>query len=191
MADLSLANPLAKYITFAANDCWYSGTAEELIVVYVHSSFLEAHSATSKADNPSWCEATRGKFVDEYWNAIKLEIATLKNIDAWTVIDQGNHNAIASTWASFKCKRYPDELYRSSRHVSVHKVINNSEISFFAVCTCCPVDNNQTNFILILKTLLGLKSKQGDVNVTCAFLCADLEPGENIYVKMPLEFTQY
>jgi len=27
----------------------------------------------------------------------------------------------------------------------VHKVINNSEISFFAVCTCCPVDNNQTN----------------------------------------------
>ena len=46
-------------------------------------------------------------------------------------------------------------------------------------------------FILILKTLLGLKSKQGDVNVTCAFLCADLEPGENIYVKMPLEFTQY
>jgi len=49
-----------------------SGTAKELIAVYV----------TSKANNPSWCEATRGKFVDEYWNAIKLEIATLKNIDA-------------------------------------------------------------------------------------------------------------
>ena len=29
-----------------------------------------------------------------------------------------------------KCKRYPDELYRSSRHVSVHKVINNSQKSF-------------------------------------------------------------
>ena len=125
-----VASPLAKYITFAANDCWYSGTAKELIVVYVHSSFLDAHSATSKGDNPSWCESIREKFVDEYWNAIKLEIATLKNIDAWTVIDQGNHNVFASTWASFKCKRNPDELYRSSRHVSVHKVINNSQKSF-------------------------------------------------------------
>jgi hypothetical protein len=31
VADL-LATPLAKYITLAANDCGYSGTAKELIV---------------------------------------------------------------------------------------------------------------------------------------------------------------
>jgi len=61
VADL-LASPLAKYITFAANDCGYSGKAEELIVTYVHPLFLKAHSAASKADNPSWCEATRGVF---------------------------------------------------------------------------------------------------------------------------------
>jgi hypothetical protein len=76
VADL-LASPLAQYITLAANDCGYSGTAEELIVSYVHLLFLKAHSATSKADNPSWREATRGKFADEYWEAKKLEIATL------------------------------------------------------------------------------------------------------------------
>jgi hypothetical protein len=34
-----------------------------------------------------------------------------------------------------------------------------------------------------------LKSKQGDI--TCAFLHADLEPGENVYVDMPLGFAQY
>ena len=65
-------------------------------------------------------------------------------------------------------------------------------ISFFAMYA--PVVQWTTirlMFILILKTLPGLKSKRGDVNVTCAFLCADLEPGENIYVKMPLKFTQY
>jgi hypothetical protein len=45
--------------------------------------------------------------------------------------------------------------------------------------------------LFILKTLLELKSKQGDVNVTCAFLHADLETDENVYVKIPLEFTQY
>ena len=55
VADL-LASPLARYITLAANDCGYSGKAEELIVTYVHPLFLKAHSAASKADNPSWRE---------------------------------------------------------------------------------------------------------------------------------------
>ena len=43
VADL-LASPLAQYITLAANDCGYSGTAKELIVSYVHPLFLKAHS---------------------------------------------------------------------------------------------------------------------------------------------------
>jgi hypothetical protein len=56
--DELMDSPLAKYITLAANDCRYSGTAEELIVNYVHPLFLKAHSAASKLDNPSWKEAT-------------------------------------------------------------------------------------------------------------------------------------
>jgi hypothetical protein len=92
-----LASPLAKYITLAANDCGYSGKAEELIVTYVHPLFLKAHSSASKADNPSWREATRGKFAGEYWKGMKLEIATLEAIDAWSVIDHFDHHVIAST----------------------------------------------------------------------------------------------
>ena len=49
IADL-LASPLAQYITLAANDCGYGGTAQELIVSYVHPLFLKAHSAASKAE---------------------------------------------------------------------------------------------------------------------------------------------
>jgi len=41
--------------------------------------------------------------------------------------------------------------------------------------------------MFILEVLLGLKSKQGDV--TCAFLHADVEPGETIYVDLPLGFN--
>jgi len=106
VADL-LASPLAKYISLAANVCGYSGKAEELIVTYIHPLFLKAQSAASKTDNPSWREATRGTFADEYWNAMKLEIATLEAIDAWSVIDRLDHHVITSTWA-FKCKHYPD-----------------------------------------------------------------------------------
>jgi hypothetical protein len=43
--------------------------------------------------------------------------------------------------------------------------------------------------MFILEILLGLKLKQGDI--TCAFLHADLEPGENVYVDMPLGFAKY
>jgi hypothetical protein len=62
---------LAKYIPLAANDCRNSGTAEKLIVNYVHPLFLEAHSAASKLDYPSWKEATQGKFADEYLKAME------------------------------------------------------------------------------------------------------------------------
>ena len=57
MADL-MDSPLSQYITLAENDCGYSGTAEELIVSYVHPLFSKAHSAASNMDNPSWKEAT-------------------------------------------------------------------------------------------------------------------------------------
>jgi hypothetical protein len=77
---------------------------------------LKAHLAASKADNPSWREATRGTFADEYWEAMKLEITTLENFDAWTIVEQYDtngepHHVIPSTWA-FKCKRYPDGLIK-------------------------------------------------------------------------------
>ena len=42
--------------------------------------------------------------------------------------------------------------------------------------------------MLILEVLLDLKSKQGDV--TAAFLHADLEEGEEVYVNMPRGFER-
>ncbi len=82
-----MASPSVKYIAIAANDCGYSDTAEELIVSYVHPLFVKADSATSKAYNSSWHDAARRQFADDYREAMKLEITTLENIDAWSVID--------------------------------------------------------------------------------------------------------
>ena len=42
--------------------------------------------------------------------------------------------------------------------------------------------------MLILEVLLGLKSEQGDV--TAAFLHADFEEGEEVFVEMPRGFRQ-
>jgi hypothetical protein len=43
--------------------------------------------------------------------------------------------------------------------------------------------------MFILEIPLGLKSKHGDV--ICGFRNGKLEPDENVYVKMPLGFSQY
>ena len=42
--------------------------------------------------------------------------------------------------------------------------------------------------MLILEVLLGLKSKQGDI--IAAFVHADVEKGENIYVEMTCGFRK-
>jgi hypothetical protein len=112
----------------------------------------------------------------------------LEAINAWSVIDRLDHHVIASTWA-FKCKRYPDGLIKKFKARFCARGNQKLEgIDFFE--TYAPVVQWTTiRLMLILEILLGLKSKQGDV--TCAFLHADLKPGENVYVDMPLGFAQY
>ncbi len=128
------------------------------------------------------------EFANEYWKAMKLEIATLEAIDAWSVIDCLDHHVIASTWA-FKCKRYPDGLIKKFEARFCARGDPQIEgIDFFE--TYAPVVQWTTiRLMFILEILLGLKLKQGDI--TCAFLHADLEPGENVYVDMPLGFSQF
>jgi hypothetical protein len=119
---------------------------------------------------------------------MKLEIATLEATDAWSVSEYLDHHVIASTWA-FKCKRYPDGLIKKFKARFCARGNQQLEgIDFFE--TYAPVVQWTTiRLMFILEILLGLKSKQGDV--TCAFLYADLGPGENVYVDMPLGFAQY
>jgi hypothetical protein len=124
---------------------------------------------------------------------MKLEIATLENIDAWSVVDHHDsngapHHVVPSTWA-FTCKQYPDgwiEKFKACFCARGDKQLE--EIDFFK--TFAPVVQWTTIWqMLILEILIGLKSKQG--NVLCAFLHGELEPGENDYVEMPLGFSQH
>jgi hypothetical protein len=179
-------SPLSKYITLAANDCDYDGTAEDLIVQYVHLLFLRAHSAASKEDNPGWREATRGKFADDYWKAMEVKIFTLESIVAWDVVEREDHmNIINSTWA-FKCKQYPDSLIKKFKARFCARGDQQLQgIDFFE--TCAPVVQLTIICLMfVLEVLLGLKSLQEVI--TCAFLHADLEENKKVYVHMPADF---
>ena len=73
-----MTSPLDKYISFATNDCRYGGTAEELIINYVHPLFLREKSAASWEDFPNWREATTVVFAYNYWKSMKSNIDTLE-----------------------------------------------------------------------------------------------------------------
>ncbi len=125
---------------------------------------------------------------------MKLEIATLENIDAWSVVDcydsnGAPHHVIPSTWA-FKCKRYPDGRIKKFKARFCARGNKQLEgIDFFKTSYAPAVQWTTIRPMFILEILLGLKSKQGKVH--CAFLHGELEPGENVYVEMPLGFSQY
>jgi hypothetical protein len=66
----------------------------------------------AKLITPVGMKPQEDSFADDYWEAMKLEVATLENIDAWSVVDRYDsngepHHVIPST-RIFKCKRYPD-----------------------------------------------------------------------------------
>ncbi len=106
------ASPLSKFITFAANDCGYSGSFTKIFVTAVHPFFLKAKSEASKEDNPNWHQAKIGPFADEYWKAAKKEISTWEGMGAWDVVEhEDDMNVINGTWA-FNCKQFPNGIVK-------------------------------------------------------------------------------
>ena len=95
---------------------------------------------------------------------MKTEIATLYYMGAWSIVyGDENINSISYKWY-FKCKCYPDGLTNNFKARFGDRGYQQLEgIEFFD--TCAPVVQLATvKLILTLEVLLGLKSKQGDVN---------------------------
>ena len=151
--------------------------------------FLQAKTAANQEDNPNWWQATNGPFHDEFWDAACVEIETLERMNAWDVVPRSNEmNVLPSTWA-FKLKRFPDGKIKKFKARFCARGDKQIEgVDYFE--TYAPVVQWTTvRLMIVLECLLGLVSKQGDI--TCAFLHAHLEEGENVYLEMPQGFKQY
>jgi hypothetical protein len=124
----------------------------------------------------------QGKFADDYWKAMEVKIFTLESINAWEVIDcKDDMNVINSTWA-FKCKRYPDGLIKKFKARFCARGDQQLEGIAFFEAYALVVQWTTIGLMFVLEVLLGLNSLQG--NVACAFLHADLEENEKVYVDM-------
>eukprot|EP00804_Cyclotella_cryptica_P017057 CCRYP_003306-RA/>CCRYP_003306-RA protein AED:0.08 eAED:-0.00 QI:0/-1/0/1/-1/0/1/0/182 len=107
---------------------------------------------------------------------------------AWDVVDHPEGVNVIDSTCAFKLKQFPDGLIKKCKACfcvqgdqQVHGV------DFFE--TYAPVVQwTAIQLMLILEVLLGLKSKQG--NITAAFVQADVEKGDNIYVEMHQGFKE-
>ena len=105
---------LAKFITFSANDCSYTGCDKDLIMNWFYPIFLKAKATASYKNNQSWWEVMNGFFAEKYRKAFIPVVETLEVMNAQGVEHHTKDmTALQSTWA-FKLKCFfMDSLQRS------------------------------------------------------------------------------
>ncbi len=126
----------------------------------------QGYIATSKADNPSWCYCydTRGKFADEYRDAMKMEIATWQTLmfGLWLTImtPLEKHITLSSTW-DFKCRWYPDgfiKKFKAQFCAWSNKQLEGTDL--FETYATIVQEWTTTWLMFILEILLRLKSSK-------------------------------
>jgi hypothetical protein len=153
---------------------------------------LAAKSSKVDPDQPSFLEATQGPFKEKWWEAMEVEIDTLENeLDAWELVPRSSvpatHKVLSSTWA-FRLKRFPDGLVKKFKaRLCVRGDQQTEGIDFFE--TWSPVVQWTTvRTMMILAANQNLVTAQADI--TAAFVHAQLQPGEQIYIHQPMGFKR-
>jgi histone deacetylase 1/2 len=152
----------------------------------VQPHILQAKMSVSDPDNPTYRQAMASPDADKWWDAMVIEMKTLEeDMKCWQLVKQPDSpgiNILPSKWA-FKLKRYPDGTAKKFKaRFCVRGDRQVEGVDFWE--TWAPVVQWSTvRTMMILSTKLGLKSAQADI--TAAFVHADLEEGEDIYVQQP------
>lgn len=183
-----LNSPLAQFIQLASNDCGYGGSVKELVANYVHPLFLSAKTGISSGDNPSWDVAMKGDEAEDYWEAMKVELATLEAMNAWDVVDRPKHKKVLPSLWAFRRKRLPDGTIRKHKARFTARGDKQIEGEDFNETYAPVVQWTTIRLMFVLQCLLNLESVSADVS--CAFLHGTLPANEEIFVEMPRGFVK-
>ena len=106
----------------------------------------------------------------------------------WDVVYHPEGANVVDSTCTFKLKCFPDGLIKKfNAQLFVQGDQQVHGVDFFETYTPV-VQWTIICLMLILEVILGLKSKQG--NIIAAFVHADVEEGENIYVEVPHGFRK-
>jgi hypothetical protein len=160
-----------------------------LTVEALHPCALKAKAAKSDADNPTWSQAMNSPDADKWFEAMEEELTTLeRDLAAWDLVPREPWmHVLPSTWA-FRIKRFPNGLVKKFKaRFCVRGDCQKEGIDFWE--TWSPVVQWSTvRLMMTLAAKLDLCSAQADI--TAAFVHADLEPGEQIFVRQPAGFQR-
>ena len=139
-------------------------------------------------DNPTWNAAINGIHSQSYWKAMEVEIATLKEKNAFVEVQREKHMKVVQTTWAFKCKRFPDgRINKFKARFCVRGDTQEEGIDYFE--TFAPVVSwTSLRIMFILSITLRLECIQ--VYYTAAFVQALLSESDgDIYVTMPRGFA--
>lgn len=166
-----------------------SDDLHSLTVTDVQPHILSAKSVANQADSPNLCEALDGPNAENWWEAMKIEFTTLEqDLKTWSLVERQDWmHVLPSVWA-FRLKRYPNGLakkFKARFCVRGDKQVEG--VDYFE--TWSPVVQWTTvRAMMILSTKLQLHTAQADI--TAAFVHAELDDNEHIYVSQPAGFNR-
>ena len=148
---------------------------------------LQAKASKRDADNPSYTQAMNSPNADKWYEAAQIELKTLEDINAWSLVKREPWmKVLPMTWA-FKLKRFPDGLAKKFKaRFCVRGDRQIEGIDFFE--TWAPVVQWTTvRAMMILAAKQKMFTAQADI--TAAFVHAPLAENEHIYVEQPKGFV--
>jgi len=158
-----------------------------MTITDVQPHLFKAKMSKSDPDNPSWSQAMNSADADKWWEAMSAEMETLEvDLNAWKLVKREPWmKVLPCTW-EFHIKRFPDGLVKKFKaHFCIRGDCQTEGVDFFE--TWSPVVQWSTvRTMTVLSTKLGLCTAQADI--TAAFVHAELNPNEHIFVHQSAGF---
>jgi hypothetical protein len=142
-------------------------------------------TVANQDDNPTLTEALNGPEAAGFFKAMELELATLIEMEVFTVVDRKSWmKVISSVWA-FKRKRFPDgSICKLKARLCARGFEQVEGRDYFE--TFAPVVQWLTvRLILVMTVIMGLENKQ--IDYTAAFVQAPIDT--EVYIEMPKMFS--
>ena len=160
----------------------------ESVIDKVQPHAFAAMQHTKNPDLPTYAEAMSGDHAEDYWEAMRKEIANLVKRNVWEVIPRSSIpegvKTVPGTW-SFRCKRRPsgDFLKFKARwclrgDIMKRNIVDSGETvdNFSPVCQW-----SSLRLMMVLGIMFGLDSKA--VDFSSAFAQAALPEDKPVYLE--------
>ena len=136
-------------------------------------------------DTPTLTEAMNGPDAGGFFKAMELELATLIDMEVFTVVDRKPWMKVISSMWAFKRKRFPAGNIRKLKARICARGFEQVEGRDYKETFAPVVQWLTVRLILVMTIIMGLENKQ--IDYTAAFVQAPIDT--EVYIEMPKMFS--